>query len=166
MSATPHLRNPTARRVRPFSTLRGRSRPGRGPVTIAPATRNCSSQTLQRRGLTPRLQTVTPATLLESAFTRTAGCHRLIITLPSTFDSQPPPLSSLQSTLAQLLISVHSKGLTRYPSRLESTLTKNQGEGPRLPSSRLIPIQILFLVLLCWTTKPWRVWREAQRLSQ
>jgi hypothetical protein len=53
--------------------------------------------------------------------------------------------SSLESTLVNLLVSVENKGLTGKLSLLESTLTKNRGEGGVMvnqTSDKELPAQI------------------------
>ena len=90
------------------------------------ATRHCLLTPLESAftccdGLTP----------LDSAFTQTTrGGGSFCFETPKFYlRLLSRPLSSLKSTLVRPLRSVHSKGLTATLTRLESTLTKNHGEG-------------------------------------
>src|SRR5260370_8670597 len=73
--------------------------------------------------------------------------HRLPQVVPA---SRPSPevmsrkplgilLTLLKSTLVGVLASVHSKRLSRFLTRLESTLTKNRGEGGSIAPAYLLP---------------------------
>src|SRR6266851_891151 len=81
--------------------------------------------------------------------------HRLPQVVPA---SRPSPevmsrkplgilLTLLKSTLVGVLASVHSKRLSRFLTRLESTLTKNRGEGGSIAPSSLLPAICLALLI-------------------
>src|SRR5260370_39914600 len=81
--------------------------------------------------------------------------HRLPQVVPA---SRPSPevisrnpsgilLTLLKSTLVGVLASVHSKRLRGFLTRLESTLTKNRGEGGSIAPSYLLPAICVALLI-------------------
>src|SRR5260370_40735359 len=88
--------------------------------------------------------------------------QRLLQVVPTSSRPSPRVISSkpvgilltlLNATLTRVLASVHSKRLSRFLTRLESTLTKNRGEGGSIAPSYLLPA-ICVALLISPSAKP------------